>query len=351
MVLSRALNVVAAVAPWLIIGGLLYAALFVEPEAVVRDLPEPALGSRDFYYGVAHPAEDVVWLAGTWGKVIRSNDGGETWTIRKTPTRENLQSIVAWDNERAAAVGNEGVAIRTEDGGKTWVEVTEIPKSKDRNKLVSLRKRGAGEAWAVGLGNAILRTTDYGKTWQRMAEERDKVWTDIAFPGDRVYLVGEFGATMHSDDGGETWVEGQAPVSATLNSVAFRNATHGIAVGGEGDVVITSDGGDSWAKVPSVIDRHLYDVTWLNDHWFAVGDKGRYVKGKGPNWEGGRLSLNDLSWHTRIAVTNGTAYITGASAGLWTGEEWARWSDEGLGVREPAVTVSVAEFAAPKPVH
>lgn len=328
--MKRFFNVFATVMPWVIIAALLYAAIFIKPPVVVENLPEPALGRRDFYYGMTIPVENTIWLAGTWGKVIRSDDGGATWTIQPTPVRVNLQAIHSWDGQRAVAAGNEGVFIRTDDGGQTWTEIDNVPKSADRNKIFSLRGRPNGEAWAVGFQNMILKTTDYGQTWKWVSREADLVWSDVAFAGDRVYLVGERGITRYSDDGGETWVDGQAPVEQTLNAVKFRDEKHGVAVGGQGDVLYTNDGGLSWTKAPIVTDKHLYDVAWLGDHWFAVGDKGRHVEGEGDTWTEGRLAIRDLGWHTRIVVKDDAAYLTGASVGVWKDKAWNRFTDKGV---------------------
>src|ERR1019366_9754302 len=109
---------IISILPFLIIGGLLYSALFVKPNIVASSVRPPAIARGDYLYGIALPKPNVMWAAGSNGKVWRSADSGLSWAIQATPTDENLQDVAAWDEMRAVAVGNQGVTIRTDDGGK-----------------------------------------------------------------------------------------------------------------------------------------------------------------------------------------------------------------------------------------
>jgi photosystem II stability/assembly factor-like uncharacterized protein len=71
---------------------------------------------------------------------------------------------------------------------------------------------------------------------------------DVARAGDRLVAVGEYGHILYSDDDGKQWHQVQVPVSSTLNAVHFADAQHGWAVGHEGVVLATQDGGLSWQQ-------------------------------------------------------------------------------------------------------
>jgi len=64
--------------------------------------------------------------------------------------------------------------------------------------------------------------------------------------GQRIVAAGERGHIIFSDDGGETWVQGQVPVSLTLTGIDFGSETHGWAVGHSGVVLSTENAGESW---------------------------------------------------------------------------------------------------------
>ena len=299
-------------APLVIVGGLLYAGLFVKAEAVVQKVEPPPIERRDSFYGVAAPDGRVVWAAGADGKIVRSEDGGESWSRQVTHTAVNLQGIAAWDADSAVAVGNDGVVLVTRDGGRNWTQA-EIPASANPNKLFRVRLTGDA-AWAVGEFNALLRSTDRGETWSRVLPEEDRAWNDVTFVGDAGWLVGEFGALMKTVDGGATWETVATPNEVSLMSIAFRDAEHGVAVGLAGTLLVTADGGASWQQVPAFTREHLYTVMWDEDRWLAVGDKG--VMATAPTdaaqWKLGRVAEGDVSWRTGVARA-GTRYFFAGS--------------------------------------
>ncbi len=70
----------------------------------------------------------------------------------------------------------------------------------------------------------------------------------ITLAGNRIVAVGERGIAVYSDDQGATWNQASVPVSVTLTAVRFADPTTGWAVGHDGVILITTDGGKSWRK-------------------------------------------------------------------------------------------------------
>jgi photosystem II stability/assembly factor-like uncharacterized protein len=102
--------------------------------------------------------------------------------------------------------------------------------------------------------------------------------TGVAAAGGRLVAVGPRGHVVRSDDGGARWRQVPVPVSTDLTAVRFVSPERGWAVGHDGVVLATTDGGRSWAKrldgralgplpVPSFLD------VWFDDErtGFAVG--------------------------------------------------------------------------------
>lgn len=69
----------------------------------------------------------------------------------------------------------------------------------------------------------------------------------IAIAGERLVAVGERGVVVWSDDEGTTWSQAKVPVSVTLTAVAFADARSGWAVGHDGAVLHSADGGQQWS--------------------------------------------------------------------------------------------------------
>ena len=315
--MRRLLRLLLSLLPFAIIGGLLYAAIFVKPEAAAASVASPVMARGDLQYGLALPGGEVMWAAGSDGKVWLSEDAGRTWGLQPTPTMETLQDIAAWDRNRAVAVGNQGVVIATSDGGKSWRSI-DAPRSKLANKLMRVAAVEGGTAWAVGEVGALLQSRDYGATWLRAMPEKDAAWNGIFASRQKLWLAGEFGHLAVSDDGGARWTDVATPVKTSLMAIAFRDDTEGVAVGLDGVVLATQDGGATWLAQPSGTREHLFDVTWDGVSWVAVGDKGVLVVGdaSGRSWQSSRVGANDRAWHTRIVADSGRYIVAGATLAI-----------------------------------
>ncbi|MEP1216600.1 MAG: YCF48-related protein [Marinobacter sp.] len=74
----------------------------------------------------------------------------------------------------------------------------------------------------------------------------ENLLTDADRAGDRIVAAGERGHIIYSDDQGESWVQAEVPVRATLTGVDFGTDTHGWAVGHSGVVLHSGDAGETW---------------------------------------------------------------------------------------------------------
>ncbi|RJG04483.1 glycosyl hydrolase [Noviherbaspirillum sedimenti] len=66
--------------------------------------------------------------------------------------------------------------------------------------------------------------------------------------GKRVVAVGQRGHIVYSDDQGKSWRQASVPVSSDLLAVTFSSPQKGWAVGHDGVVLHTADGGANWVK-------------------------------------------------------------------------------------------------------
>jgi photosystem II stability/assembly factor-like uncharacterized protein len=335
--MKRIFELLTSTLPLVIVGGLLYAGLFIKPQPKGAAVSKPIFERADRFYGIAAQEGGNAWLAGSNGKIVRTQDGGHSWTLQEVSVGNVLQDIAAWDTRRAVAVGNGGVVITTSDGGQSWRSV-DAPKSRIANKLMRIKVLPNGEAWCVGEGGSILHSTNFGASWQQQGTGEDAAWNDITFKEGHAWLVGEFGHIKRSDDGGATWQDIVGPVKTSLMSVAFKDAEHGVAVGLNGVILTSDDGGHIWTRqVASSPDssgdiasrddhldpakryergqlEHLFDIIWDGERWIAVGSKGVIVIGSanGLSWRGTRLSSNDRNWYTAIARVGGQYYLAGS---------------------------------------
>ncbi|PCI52475.1 MAG: glycosyl hydrolase [Gammaproteobacteria bacterium] len=330
------------ITPWFVIACLLYVGLFVKPQPVGSTVIPTAIESRDRFYSLV-ALDSVLWAVGADGKIVRSEDAGESWHVQSVPVSTHFQDITVWDQNIAVVVGNEGVVLHTSDGGNTWQQ-SDAPLNDVENKLLDVKAYANGEAWAVGAFGTLLFSRDYGHTWSYAREPADFIINEITKRDDGgLVAVGEFGTILISENKGTNWQSITAPVESSLMTIDFQNAGTGVAAGLEGVLLKTVDGGFSWIRVGNslafqkveanpgiafssdwrdVTTEHIFSIVWHEElnRWFGVGTKGLWLEADPTaiSWQSGRLAPKDLAWHTSISKIKDGVVLGGKNLGRWS---------------------------------
>jgi len=165
----------------------------------VEDRPLFAVAFTDARNGVA---------VGLWSLMLRTRDGGRTWEAAELPpppgdTRAdaNLMSVFGDGQGRLFIAGERGLVLRSLDGGATW----SYHPTGYRGTFWSGTALADGTLIVGGLRGSVYRSTDNGEHWQRVETGSQSSVTDlVAFDG-RVHAVGLDGISLDSRDGGASF--------------------------------------------------------------------------------------------------------------------------------------------------
>ena len=110
------------------------------------------------------------YAAGDFGTLLRTEDGGTTWTGLPAGTYANLTEVQAVDADTVVAGGG-CVARRSDDGGRTFSRVPFTPvESSCREPLAALFFTTERNGYVVLADGTVLQTTDGGQSYaQRSA--------------------------------------------------------------------------------------------------------------------------------------------------------------------------------------
>ncbi len=260
----------------------------------------------------------VAISAGNPAKAYRTEDGGKNWTLVYEKSHEKVffDSMAFWNAQDANS--SNGIAfsdpidgklflIRTSDGGRTWT----APKGDERPAALE------GEAGFAASGTC-LTVLGEKHVWIGLG---GKTGGDDEKSKARVAM---------SHDGGATWQHANTCLasseSAGIFSLVFADSKTGVAVGGDyldpkddsGNVAITSDGGVTWSHAEKRPDgfRSAVDVVEKNGKriWITTGEssgKGGidYSIDDGKTWQ----PVTDSPFHTaRFSPDGSTCWMTGA---------------------------------------
>ncbi len=162
-------------------------------------------------------------------EVYRTTNGGKKWEESKLPVElpffgspghsRRAEIPLKWDrgcifftdDKNGWAVIGLGSIFHSKDGGKTWVDQLHAGSSYALNRISFMDKRSGCTA-----GSTIFCTADEGKTWKEklgVLPEHSKRIDDflvqihgISFPRSSFgWAVGDDGQIMKTEDGGKTW--------------------------------------------------------------------------------------------------------------------------------------------------
>jgi photosystem II stability/assembly factor-like uncharacterized protein len=227
----------------------------------------------------------VAWVGCSTGRVFRTVDGGATWTVDTVPgaARLDFRGIKAFD-ANTAVIASAGPAelgqariYRTIDGGASWALTWS-----DTTKGIFLdglafwdARHGVTFSDPVDGKFVILTTDDGGARWARTPPKNipPVIAREAAFAASNTQLAvegssnawiatggGAEARVFRSTDRGRTWSVASTGVpggaSAGLFGIAFADARHGLAVGGDYAIargptdfaLRTNDGGLTWTR-------------------------------------------------------------------------------------------------------
>lgn len=328
----------------------------------------------DRFYDVAALSPKEALVIGYGGKLLHTADHGVSWKRIDVGSENSLYSIGFATDKIGWIVGQESDILRTEDGGQTWKQQGGDIWMRDDCRetagqdseecglapLFALSVVDENTAMAVGDRSTFIKTTDGGRTWQAqtlapvgldeldlnsLLAFEDPVLYDLHFFDAKTgIVVGEFGKIFLTQDGGATWHEKQASLVGplyfdvmdlpTFFDIEFADRMNGLAVGLEGRVARTADGGETWAWEDHGVDSYsapFHSAAILPDGTaWVVGASGQVVKRPANgNFARGSFGTAVSNWIRKVEfydqshgwVVGGFGFIMSTSDG---GETWFR---------------------------
>lgn len=311
------------------------------PETEESPTPSFSFITSEDLLSVSSPDNNHVWILGLNATILHSNDGGVNWVSQETPKKTDLASIFFIDNKNGWAVGKHGTILHTTDGGGNWIDISENAGTK--KQLISMHYISVNEGWVTGAHGTILHTETEGATWEKQGWKEDRIYNDVFFiDSQRGWIVGEYGTILHTEDGGLNWEKQEckdivpdvdqmeyAPPTKSLYGVYFQNPKKGWAVGLDGVIISTEDGGKNWKGLKSPVHLTLFKVLVIGEKGWAVGLRGSYVSSTngGESWTNNEEALPTKFWlrsldfsdqnHGWVVGSRGTIFHTTDGGGTW----------------------------------
>lgn len=330
------------------------------------------------------------YVSGAFGTLLKSSDGGSTWSGIVTGLTAGLFRVRLAGGEPQRVVTGGGCSLRrsddagenffrlpftasdascpagvvafafptsdigylllqgggvlsTADGGRTFTRRTAVPLSQptDVDCITAV-------TCFVTSGGTIQRTDDGGVSWTQVATVTPALNAVEAADAKTLYAVGNGLMVLKSEDGGATWKrkEVKGVSSGDLGKIRCGAPTTCLALTRTGTLLRTADGGDTFASVVPSTDQTFAVEFASASRALAAGALGSVVVSSdgGVTWTavGSRIAGSFRVLH---AATPSVAYAGGSDGVLArTTDGGQRWRN----VSAPTAS-SIVGIAAPTP--
>ncbi len=187
-------------------------------------------------------------------------------------------------------------------------------------------------AWkaAVGDGGTLLETFDDSSWAVRKVSDRD-LYAVSCIDNEIGWAVGAQGFIGHTEDGGWSWPAQDSRVTTTLRAVSFAFADKagvGLAVGDEATLLTSRDGGAHWqrANVNATTTLRGTAITEGATLLVAVGDGGLIARSTdlGQHFEVSRIPDAGDLFDIALDTSGGLALAVDAAGSIWVSRDRAK---------------------------
>lgn len=274
------------------------------------------------------------YVVGGNATLLETNDGGDSWQLLQLAVDEPKSRFdsVSFVGQEGWIVGEPSLLLHTTDEGKSWSSLPLSAKLPGNPILVTALAENTAEI-VTDVG-AIYKTTDGGQNWQAQVENavgvvrnlhrsRDGKYIAVSAKGSfysvwkpgqtawephnrnssrrlenmgfadngQIWLLARGGQVQFSNPAQpDEWLDVEYPELATswgLLDLAYRTPEEIWVSGGSGNLLLSTDAGQTWQKDRDVEDvaANLYKIVFFNpSQGFIIGDRGVLLK-YNPNLE------------------------------------------------------------------
>ncbi|RAK70167.1 YCF48-related protein [Hymenobacter edaphi] len=253
--------------------------------------------------------------------LLKTTNGGQSWQASSVGLGAGYAHRLRFTSARIGYLNTfDGVVYKTTDAGASWRNLN-VPHNSGGTvqgdpSTLSMVNNQVGY---LAVDFSLYKTTDGGGSWQRLGLQTSRFRTVHFRTALEGYAVTSFNGTYQTQDGGLSWT--RLPVGNSATLVYFLSAQRGLFFSNYSYINLTQDGGQTSPQVY----QSGYTFSWTGVHFptpafgCAVGNDGAIVltRDGGQSWQMVNPASTNLRDNYALHVRpNGEGLVVGEAAGL-----------------------------------
>lgn len=274
---------------------------------------EQASGVTTTLYSVSAVDNNVVWICGAGGKVLRSINGGTNWNLTVSPNAAlDLYNILGVDANTAFVTGSNTTAYvyKTVNAGANWTLVF----SQVGGFMNTITKVGSNNTYAicgdpVGGRWSLFVTENSGSTWDSSSLYIPQAGSETGY-NNSAFTIGNgnnegfyFGTNntrIYKGINGQNWTAQPTGTQTDILTIAFYDTLNG-AAGSTTGGLYTSNGGQVWGNNPTYIGSgSINGLAFTHEGVYYTRGSSVYFSANGYNY----TAYTQTGTYTHLTKTN-----------------------------------------------
>lgn len=217
--------------------------------------------------------------SGAHGFIYQTTNGGQDWYLKDSSDYE-LNDICFVDSDTGFAVGggrSQTTILKTTDGGENWETIYDAY----GRQLYTVDFVDLKTGWAAGERGRISKTTNGFKEMESITLDIGNYnfyKIDFTNPDTGWVICSEY--ILGTTNGGDNWQPLALLADHSYRGCFFKNGKSGWVGAyelypGSNNIIYTSDGGTSWQIQDTTLKSPLYSIFFIDDYaGWAVGPDG-----------------------------------------------------------------------------
>lgn len=290
---------------------------------------EQTSGTTVALYSISAVDNNVCWIGGATGIVLRTTNGGTNWTNvgGAGVGSADVYTIFAIDANNALCSTSPAATFvyRTTDGGTSWTQVF----TQTGGFLNSIWMTSATDGFMygdpVGARWTLFRTTTGGVTWDSTGlflpqAGAEAGWNNAMYVnGSNIYFGTNNTRIYYSSNNGSSWTPQITTGQVNSYSMWFNSTNVGLAGGTQ--LVATTNAGTNWAALTSTGTGNISGIIGYQNQWYFTRQATSIYSStnNGVNWTTAFTAPAGSYYHIAKARNGDVAWACRSNGGITKG--------------------------------